>query len=605
MAVLIAQGRKFEDRWRRHIAADQTFLLGRSTCSFRVPWDSKVSKEHVRLTRLENALKVEKLSSATNPVFYRGKEVKSFYLQPGEHFVIGSTTFFWSLELAHVTLETPNPIHQRRFSSEFLQQLKFRDAEKRIDVLNRLPDVISSSSNDEDLLNRMTNTLLAGMPTASKVGFVRFDAQSKQTVEVSSPSATQTIKVDSMITIIHWDQRAEKQESFQPSGSLIRQAISSDQTILHQWQSYEDQRAEFTVDLQNDWAFVCPISSHATPGWAIYVAGRQRNGKPSFVSDSQDQEIQADIKFCQLVGSILVNLMQVKQLERRQASLRSFFSPIVMEALVGRDPDEVLAPQKCNVSVMFCDLRGFSKTSEAMGDELFQLLNRVSRSLDVMTGEILKQGGVIGDFHGDAAMGFWGWPLKQSNTAKQAISTSLAIENEFRQLKSTELDFQIAIGIASGPCVAGKIGSQDQVKVTVFGPVVNLASRLEGMNRWLNSSILADRATLVEFLKGEQPENMSWQNLDFRWRSMGLFQPYGMQSRVEVFQILNTDDLITDQDLVCFDQALRCFQAGDWDRCKELLKSMPEKDAGKLFLQSYMQLNSRANWSGVVKLGTK
>ena len=79
----------------------------------------------------------------------------------------------------------------------------------------------------------------------------------------------------------------------------------------------------------------------------------------------------------------------------------------------GRDAEEVLAPKECEVSVLFCDLRGFVTTSESMADELFSLLQRVSSSLDVMTGKILKHGGVIGDFHGDSAMGFWGWPMNK------------------------------------------------------------------------------------------------------------------------------------------------------------------------------------------------
>jgi len=601
MAVLIAQGRRFEDRWRRLIPPDEPCRLGRAAPHFRCPWDDRISREHVQLQASGTTLKVEKLPAATNPVFYRGEVKDKFYLKPGEHFVIGSTTFTLLIDAAQVTLEAPNPTRQKSFSPEFLQRFQFRDAEQRIEVLNRLPDVISSSSNEEDLLNRIANTLLAGMPAAVKVGFV-----------CSRPSAVSLEKAESesgldqdTISIIHWDQREAASGDFQPSGTLIRQAVSNQQTILHQWQASDSERSEFTMDRHSDWAFVCPIHSSATSGWAIYVAGRQRGSNTSIPTDEIPADLQGDIKFCQLVGSILVKLMQVKQLERRQASLRSFFSPIVMDALVGRDPDEALAPQKCNISVMFCDLRGFSQKSEAMGDELFQLLNRVSRSLDVMTGEILQHGGVIGDFHGDAAMGFWGWPLKLINTAKPAIEAALAIEAGFRQMQADQLDFQIAIGIATGNCVAGKIGSQDQVKVTAFGPVVNLASRLEGMNRWLNSSILIDRATLVNCLQGGAPELRNWEHLDWRWRSMGHFQPYGMQSIVEVFQLLPAEGALQEQQLLIFADGVRAFQAAEWDRCQQILDQLPPTDSGRKFLQDYMLNHSLQNWTGVIRLLTK
>jgi adenylate cyclase len=601
MAVLIAQGRRFEDRWRRSIPPDQACRLGRAAPQFRVPWDDRISREHVQLQAVDQLLRVEKLSTAANPVFYRGEPQEKFYLQPGEHFVIGSTSFTLLIDAAQVSLALPSPTRQNSFSQEFLQRIQFRDAEQRIEVLNRLPDVISSSSNEEDLLNKIANTLLAGMSAAARVAFVRCPASP---LVPDSPALPDSFSPDSIV-IIHWDQRQSLSSDFQPSGTLIRQAVGSGQTILHQWQASDSESSEFTIDRHSDWAFVCPIHSAATPDWAIYVAGRQRGDRLATPGKEIPEDLQGDIKFCQLVGSILVQLMQVRQLERRQASLRSFFSPIVMETLVGRDSEEALTPQKCDISVMFCDLRGFSQQSEAMGAELFQLLNRVSRSLDVMTGEILKQGGVIGDFHGDAAMGFWGWPLRLANSAQPAIEAALAIEAGFREMKAEPLDFKIAIGIATGECVAGRIGSQDQVKVTAFGPVVNLASRLEGLNRWLNSSILIDRDTLLNALQGADPAKQDWSGLNWRWRRLGCFQPYGMQSIVEVYQILPADTVQQDQQLVVFEQGLQAFQQGDWEKCQRILQELPPSDPGRMFLQDYMLRHSPPDWTGAIRLTTK
>lgn len=601
MAVLIAQGRRFEDRWRRSIPPEQAFRLGRAAPQFRVPWDDRISREHVQLQAVDHLLRVEKLPTAANPVFYRGKSREKFYLQANEHFVIGSTSFTLSHDAAQVSLALPDPTRQNSFSQEFLQRIQFRDAEQRMEVLNRLPDVISSSGNEEDLLNRIANTLLAGMSAAARVAFVRCPPDSLAAASFDSTGSASPEE----IAIIHWDQRQIGSHDFQPSGTLIRQAVGSGQTILHQWQASDSESSEFTIDRHSDWAFVCPIHSAATPGWAIYVAGQQRGDQLSPPGNGIPEDLQGDIKFCQLVGSILVQLLQVRQLERRQASLRSFFSPIVMETLVGRDSEEALSPRKCDISVMFCDLRGFSQKSEAMGAELFQLLNRVSRSLDVMTGEILKQGGVIGDFHGDAAMGFWGWPLRLTNTARPAIEAALAIEARFREMKADRLDFQIAIGIATGECVAGRIGSRDQVKVTAFGPVVNLASRLEGMNRWLNSSILIDRETLFNALQTVDPSQRDWGNLEWRWRRLGQIQPYGMQTIVEVYQILPAESIQQDQLLMVFEQGLQAFQAGDWEGCQRILQGIPPSDAGRRFLQDYMLNHSPEDWTGAIRLTAK
>src|SRR5262249_32145654 len=138
------------------------------------------------------------------------------------------------------------------------------------------------------------------------------------------------------------------------------------------------------------------------------------------------------------------------------------------------------------------------------------LLERVSKALGVMTRQILDHGGVVGDFQGDAAMGFWGWPLAQSDTVERAAAAALAIRAEFEKAANLPdhppADFRVGIGIATGRAVAGKIGTSDHVKVTVFGPVVNLAARLESMTKFVGAPILLDRSTAAALRNRLSPE---------------------------------------------------------------------------------------------------
>ena len=172
--------------------------------------------------------------------------------------------------------------------------------------------------------------------------------------------------------------------------------------------------------------------------------------------------------------------------------------------------------------MLFCDLRGFSRHSERSAEDLLGLLNRVSQALGVTTHEIREQGGVLGDFHGDAAMGFWGWPLAQPDAAVRACLAALAIRAEFAATAQRPddplADFRVGIGIATGRAVAGKIGTVDQVKVTVFGPVVNLASRLEGMTK---TAARADPDRRADGDRGAQPAfAKSWPGCGaWRWSS--------------------------------------------------------------------------------------
>ena len=116
--------------------------------------------------------------------------------------------------------------------------------------------------------------------------------------------------------------------------------------------------------------------------------------------------------------------------------------------------------RESEVAVLFCDLRGFSRTSERSGSDLLGLLERVSKALGVMTHQILDHGGVVGDFQGDAAMGFWGWPLPQSDIALRAALAALGIRAQFEAAAAQPghplADFRAGIGIATGLHRGGK-----------------------------------------------------------------------------------------------------------------------------------------------------
>ena len=569
MPELIAQGILPSHRWRHSLPLGQSIELGRATRTFSVPWDNRISRRHVQMTLHNGRVNVVKLDSAANPVFHNGAQEDVFWLNSGEHFVIGETTFTLTFDRAEATLDVPIPVSQQTFSHDFLERVKYRDADRRIEVLSRLLDLISSATEESELLTRIVNTLMEGIPGAASIGIVQCDQASEAE--------------DIGLNVLHWDRRGTGSGDFAPSARLISEADSTGETVLHIWhvsqRKADSEDAAYTFDYENDWAFCCPLENPATIGWAIYVAGANRpavtsaardpDQTRSFDSGSGAMDLQGDIKFCELVGSTLKNLLRVKQLDRRQASFRGFFSPVVLHAIAQQDPEEVLAPRECDVSALFCDLRGFSQKSEQLAGDLSDLLKRVSDALGVMTHSILENGGVIGDFHGDAAMGFWGWPLEDQDAAAQAVRAATGIRNAFAEFaddpKHPLSDFQVGIGIATGRAVAGKIGSRDQVKVTAFGPVVNLASRLEGMTRWLGAEVLVDEVTARQAVS--RPPMVSDDGVA-EFRLLGNFQPYGLSNSLNVHGLVDETSQSKDS---CerYSNALQAFQAGDWPAALE------------------------------------
>ncbi len=214
-----------------------------------------------------------------------------------------------------------------------------------------------------------------------------------------------------------------------------------------------------------------------------------------------------------------------------------------------------------------------------------------------MTRHILDTGGVIGDFHGDAAMGFWGWPLDQSDTAIRAAEAASKILAD----SSPADDFRCGIGIASGQAVAGRIGTVDQVKVTAFGPVVNLANRLEGLTKAFGAEVIVDEPTARSI--GDAA------NASLRTRRLALVRPAGMGKAVEAHELLMPtrpgDRVLSDLQVAEYEAGLDALIRGDWGEAQRRLRGLPEWDRPKDVLLATILRHNRVppeNWAGVIDL---
>ncbi len=604
MPDLIAQGTQSRERWRRTLpTANQAceLVLGRGGGAghvWAVPWDDRISREHAMLlARDDGSVLVSKLGSARNPIFYHGRKHDSFTLGPGEHFVIGHTTFTLAVR-PEVNVSDPRAgVTEHIYEMENLRRRGFRETATRIEALGRLPDIIGSSSSDDELLVRVVSLLMQSILSASAVAIMQVPT------EANLPP-----------TILHYDNRSPAADGPRPSARIVRQAAMRNESVLQLWAAGDDHAKidnAYTASEEVDWAFGVPIGGEACQGWVIYVAGQLQ----SLRSGGIDQSLQAapenlhdDVKFTELVGTTVASLRQSRMLQRRQVGMKQFFAPVVMDAMLGRDPEDVLKPRETDVSVLFCDLRGFTRQSEQSQGRLLELLQRVSDALGVMTGEILKWGGVVGDFHGDAAMGFWGWPLDQNDAVLRAASAALAIRDAFRDQANDSSStaaslhgFRCGIGVATGRAVAGRIGTVDQVKVTAFGPVVNLASRLEGMTKALGVELLIDDVTANWIRTNVKPIQM-------RVRKLAIVRPAGFESPLEVSQLLppaDVPDSPSDNDVELYETALRLVTAGDWDRAFDQLHRVSANDRAKDFLTATILRHGRippSDWTGVVDI---
>ncbi|MDA7950969.1 MAG: adenylate/guanylate cyclase domain-containing protein [Pirellulaceae bacterium] len=586
MPDLIAQGATASQRWRRALPEGRSVLVGRSEGEWNVSWDLLISGKHFSLCWMNGKLEIKALPSARNPLYFKGSEQETITLTTGEHFVVGDTSFILTDEKIELTQNVPLPAAEEKYSREYLRELQFKDTQERIELISQIAERFTKVDTDQEFCEQVLNLVLNGMPRAKAVAVVEV---CKDTIEV-----------------LHWDRPLVTKEGFYPSETLILKAHASQESIIHIWNGPQSSTPQATLTENMDWAFCIPFSPEMAGNWVLYVAGQYDRASPGDGS-TDPYDLREEVKFGEIVVSNVGSIREKQQLERSQASLRPFFSPVVLDALKGKNPQQSLEPCETEVTVMFCDLRGFSEKSEAMQDNLFDLLKRVSDALGVMTRQLLEQGAVIGDFHGDAAMGFWGWPLVEEGVVNKVSTAALGIRREL-ELASQKVDhplhnFQMGIGIATGRAVAGKIGTTDQVKVTVFGPVVNLASRLEGMTKTLHSPILLDEKT-AKRIRLSIPTDIA------RVRRLAIVRPFGLQEIYEVSELLppEQEHYLSNLDLVNYEKALDAFLGGRWQESLEWLHQVTTKDHVKDFLTVYIAQHNRVppkNWEGFIPLQAK
>ena len=579
------------------LSPGRSYELGRDPHSdLPVPWDAHISGRHVRIKATADFVEVEKLSTATNPLFFDGQQVDSCRLESLEHFVVGSTSFRVVNSFEAFTPTDARQVKEITFDRKELRKVRYRDAEKRIDVLYHLPGVIWGARTESELFHRLVSLILAGVARAEAAAIVELDE-------------------NGAARVLHWDRRRETAGEFRPSSRLVEEAIRTRRrSVLNVWESQDSSSQLYTVSAESDWAFCTPVSDRAGVAWGLYVAGR----RDPMLFDSQDaidgnSPLQADalepeVKFTEFVSELISSVQRLKKMERQQTGLRQFFAPPVLSAL-GDDFDTgLLEPRECDVTVLFCDLRGFSQRAEEAGDDLIGLLDRVSRALEVMTHHILKHAGVTGDFLGDAALAFWGWPFSSEESSLNACKAALGIRAAFaetrRQKDHPLADFEMGIGVAHGKAVAGKIGTSEQVKVTVFGPVVNLASRLEGMTKQLRVPIVLDEATVKAVSEKLDPKLG-------RLRTLANVLRYGMDIPVKVSELLPPESQfpeLTDEHIGQYEKGVDHFIAGRWEEAYSCLHSLPASDRAQDFLGMMIAEHNRiapTGWDGVVRLPSK
>ena len=206
-----------------------------------------------------------------------------------------------------------------------------------------------------------------------------------------------------------------------------------------------------------------------------------------------------------------------------------YMSGTVINHLLEHPEKLQLGGERRRVTLFFSDLAGFTTISERLSPET--VVGLLNDYLSAMTEIILDEEGTVDKFEGDAIMAFWGAPLDQPDQAARACRAALrqqaALKELNRQFAGLNLPpLAMRIGLNTGDAIVGNLGSVKRFDYTVIGDTVNLASRLEGVNKFYGSYIMASETTMAACAGAVE------------FRELDLVAVKGKEQAIRVFEVL-------------------------------------------------------------------
>ena len=309
---------------------------------------------------------------------------------------------------------------------------------------------------------------------------------------------------------------------------------------------------------------------------------------------------------------VLVTVFRYATEERDKRQLRKAFqlylNPEVMEEMLEQPENLQLGGKELPLTVMFSDIRGFTGISERLSPQaLVHLLNEY---LSPMTDIVFERRGTLDKYIGDALMAFFGAPVHNEQHAADCCDAALEMIRTLQRLREkwriedpSIPQIDIGIGINSGPMVVGNMGSSQRFNYTVMGDNVNLASRLEGLNKEYGTHILITEQTLVA--AGRE---------DYVVRELDSVRVKGKEEPVRLFELRGRGVARTEEIALLqgYGEGLRLYRAQKFAEARVQFESIARRFPGDgpsiLFVRrcdELAQIPPEQSWDGVFRMQHK
>jgi class 3 adenylate cyclase len=323
-------------------------------------------------------------------------------------------------------------------------------------------------------------------------------------------------------------------------------------------------------------AIVGLIFANLVSGGIIRSVRQLLEGTRAIEAGQLDQSIEVTTgdEIGQLAAAFNRMVVQLRDNQRVRETFGKYIDPRVVEGLIDRPTLTVAEGQRRVMTVLFCDLKGFTSLSEGMTPQ--GLVKVMNRYLSIMSEPIRTNRGIIDKYIGDGIMAYWGPPFVDEAdharlaclAAMEMIERIATLRQEIPELlgvRGTPMEkCDLRIGVATGEALVGSIGSDVMMNYTVMGDVVNLASRLEGVNKTYGTRNLVSERTIAAA------------GAALEVREIDRVVVAGHTHSEIIFEILGRKGELTPQQFISRDKYLEGLAAYRGQRWDEALRALDE-----------------------------
>lgn len=253
-----------------------------------------------------------------------------------------------------------------------------------------------------------------------------------------------------------------------------------------------------------------------------------------------------------------------------KSAFRQYLSPIVIEQLIANPEKLNLGGERRMLSIYFSDVQGFTSLSEALTPE--ELTSVLNEYLSAMTDIIQDEGGTVDKYEGDAIIAFWNAPLDLPDHGIRAVRASLRCQDKLTEMRPalkarTGKELFMRIGLNSGAAVVGNMGSKTRFDYTMLGDAVNLAARLEGVNKQFGTYTMISENTLKEVKDA------------FAVRELSKIAVVGKSIPVRVYEPMSHEAYAKRKDVLsAFAEALALYYRGEFKAARDAFSALAAVD---------------------------